>query len=159
MVNKVHLIGHAGQNPEYRTLESGARVLRLSLATSEQWQDKNGEWQEETQWHNVIAWNDLADRNADRLHKGHKIYVEGKVAYRKYTATDGTERQATDIVASKILLLEKTDRSPQNFPNDPPPQRGQYPPVASPEDPQHTKNGGDFAITIPAGSGENDLPF
>ena len=99
MINKVVLVGHLGQDPEYRTLENGTAVCRLSVATNESYKDKDGNWQTQSEWHNVIAWRDLAERIADRLHKGNLVYVEGKVSYRKYKDKDGVERTATDITA------------------------------------------------------------
>jgi len=125
MVNKIILIGFAGQDCEFKSLENGVARARFSLATSESWQDKDGNWQQHTDWHNVVCWRDLADRAQQRVRKGLRLYVEGKVSYRKYTDRDGHERTATDIVASTFRLLEKpeSDREARQFPAEPPAER------------------------------------
>jgi single-strand DNA-binding protein len=108
MINKVTLIGNLGGDPEIRTLENGTPVGRFSLATNESYKDKDGNWQNLTEWHNVVVWRDLAER-AKSLKKGSMVYVEGKISYRKYTDKDGVERSLTDIVANTFRLLEKRE--------------------------------------------------
>lgn len=108
MINKIILIGNAGSDAETRTLENGAKVARVSLATKESWKDKGGEWQSETQWHNLTMWRDLADRS-ESIKKGSLVYAEGKVTYRKYTDKDGIERNQTDIVVSSFRVLDKKE--------------------------------------------------
>ena len=114
MINKVTLIGHAGGDPDVRTLDTGAQVARFSLATNESYKDKAGEWQNNTEWHNVILWRDLAERAAQQVKKGSTVYVEGKISYRKYTDKDGVEKTVTDIVANTFRLLEKRENGPDN---------------------------------------------
>lgn len=109
MVNKVTLIGNLGGDPEVRHLESGVMVGRFSLATNERYQDKSGEWQTLTEWHNVVVWREMAERAEKQLKKGMLVYVEGKVSYRKYNDKDGNERQTTDIVANNLRILEKRE--------------------------------------------------
>ncbi len=109
MVNKVTLIGHLGADPEIRHLESGVMVARLSVATNENYKDKDGNWQKTTDWHNVVVWRDLADRAEKQLKKGSFVYVEGKISYRKYTDKDNQERYATDIVANNFRILDKRE--------------------------------------------------
>lgn len=111
MINKVNLIGNAGQDPEIRTLENGTQVARFSLATSDSYKDKNGEWQSQTEWHNVVVWRDLAERVQSQVKKGTLVFVEGKISYRKYTDKDGVEKNLTDIVASTVRVLEKKERT------------------------------------------------
>lgn len=108
MINKVILIGHLGSDPETRHLEGGTAVARISVATTESYKDKAGEWVNLTDWHNVILWRDLAERAEKYLKKGSKVYVEGKISYRKYTK-DGVERTVTDIVASTFRSLDKKE--------------------------------------------------
>jgi single-strand DNA-binding protein len=108
MINRLTLIGNAGQDPEIRKLENGTSVAKVSLATKESWKDKDGEWQSTTEWHNLVLWRDLADR-AGNIKKGSLVYVEGKVTYRKYTDKDGVERNATDIVVSSFRVLDKKE--------------------------------------------------
>lgn len=105
MINKVTLIGRLGADPEVRVLEGGVAVARLSVATNEYYKDKEGNLQETTEWHNVVAWRDLAERAEKQLKKGNMVYVEGKISYRKYTAQDGQEKYVTDIVANNLRNL------------------------------------------------------
>ncbi|MFN4253407.1 MAG: single-stranded DNA-binding protein [Saprospiraceae bacterium] len=154
MVNKVTLIGNLGKDPEVRHLDSGIMVASVSLATGENYQDKNGEWQKLTEWHNIVLWRDLADRAEKQLKKGMLVYVEGKISYRKYNDKDGNERYTTDIVASTFRLLEKREGGgnfeQRNFPtaDAAPPTRS-----ATPAPPMNT--GAD--ASAPAGG--DDLPF
>lgn len=109
MINKAILIGNLGNDPEIKMLEGGTSVGRFSLATQDSYKDKNGEWQQQTEWHNVVVWRDLAERAEKQLKKGSKVYVEGKITYRKYKDKDGIERQMTDIVASLFRTLDKKE--------------------------------------------------
>ncbi len=145
MINKVTLIGNLGADPEVRHLEGGAVVARFSLATNENYQDKEGNWQTQTEWHNVVAWRNLAERVERSLKKGMLVYVEGKISYRKYTAQDGQERYVTDIVANSIRILEKRESGEARFPPAeamPPFQASATPPPAA-----------------EGGQGGDDLPF
>jgi len=119
MKNLIILIGNAGQEPEIRKLENGTSVAKVSLATKESWKDKNGNWKDETQWHTLQLWRDLADRAAN-IKKGSLVYVEGKVTYRKYTDKDGVERNQTDIVVSSFRVLDKKEgnATPVDVPNE-----------------------------------------
>lgn len=155
MVNKVTLIGNLGSDPEVRHLESGVMVARVSLATNERYQDKAGEWQTLTEWHNVVLWRELADRAEKQLKKGMLVYVEGKVSYRKYNDKDGVERTTTDIVANSFRLLEKREGGggnyeQRNFPSaDAAPTQRSAPPAP----PMNTSSD----ASAPAGG--DDLPF
>lgn len=120
MINKVTLIGNLGQDPEVRTLENGSKVARFSLATNENYKDKNGEWQSSTEWHNVVVWRDMAERAEKHLSRGMSVYVEGKISYRKYTDKDGVERTSTDITAMVIKSLEKKEPASNDTPKQAP---------------------------------------
>lgn len=109
MINKVILIGHLGRDPELKTLESGKTFGRISLATSESYKDKNEEWQEVTEWHNLILWNDAATRAQKMLKKGSLIYVEGKLATRSWQDDEGTTRYATEV---RVNLFRSLDKKP-----------------------------------------------
>jgi single-strand DNA-binding protein len=109
MVNKVTLIGHTGIDPEIKHLENGTMVARISLATNESYKDKNGEWQSQAEWHNIVLWRELAERAEKSLKKGMFVYVEGKISYRKYQDAEKKDRYITDIVASTFRLLEKRE--------------------------------------------------
>lgn len=109
MINKVTLVGHAGNDPEVRTLETGTAVARVSLATNESYKDKEGNWQTQTEWHNLILWRDLAERTKLVVAKGSTLYVEGKIQSRKYTDKDGVEKSITDIIVSYFRVLDKKE--------------------------------------------------
>ncbi|MDO8367748.1 MAG: single-stranded DNA-binding protein [Saprospiraceae bacterium] len=114
MINKVTLVGHLGGDPDIRTLENGTPVGRFSVATNENYKDKDGNWQSLTEWHNVVVWRDLAER-AKMLKKGSTVYVEGKISYRKYTDKEGVEKNLTDIVANTFRLLDKREGGSNGF--------------------------------------------
>ncbi len=120
MINKVILVGNLGADPEIRSLESGAKVARISVATNENYQDKNGEWQKLTEWHNVVAWRGLAERAESYLKKGQMVYVEGKLNTRKWQDKEGNDRYSTDVVARVLRSLERRESTGggenRNFP-------------------------------------------
>jgi single-strand DNA-binding protein len=104
-VNKVILIGNVGRDPEPRYMPSGDAMVNLSLATSEQWKDKNGERQEKTEWHRVVIFGKTAEIAAQYLRKGSQVYIEGRLQTRKWTDKEGQERYTTEIVADRMQLL------------------------------------------------------
>ena len=106
MVNKVTLIGRLGSDPEIRTLESGVAVGRFSVATSENYKDRNGEWQEQTEWHDVVVWRAAAERAQRVLSKGVMIYVEGKLTHRKWQDKEGNNRKTTEVVSNYYRVLQ-----------------------------------------------------
>ncbi len=105
MVNKVTLIGNLGKDPEVRRLENGVTVARFSIATTENYKDQSGNWQDRTEWHNVTAWRFLAEKAESSFKKGMLVYVEGKLSTRKYTDSNNIERWATDVVASYARVI------------------------------------------------------
>lgn len=111
-VNKVILVGNLGKDPEVRTLQSGAKVCNLSVATSESWNDRqSGERKERTEWHRVVIFNDrLADVAERYLRKGRKVYLEGAIETRKYTDQSGQEKYTTEVVLrnfrGELVLLD-----------------------------------------------------
>lgn len=107
-VNKVILIGNLGIDPEVRTLESGVKVCRLSLATSESYTNKEGNRVEQTEWHSVTLWRQLAEIAEKYLTKGNKVYIEGKLRTRSYKDKDGVEKYSTEIVADNMQMLGGT---------------------------------------------------
>lgn len=113
MLNKITLIGHLGKDPEIRTLENGTKVGRFSLATTENYRDKNDNWQSLTEWHSIVVWRYLAEKAEREFKKGGLVYIEGKMTYAKYKDKDGVERTAAEIVASTIQSLEKRENSGQ----------------------------------------------
>lgn len=105
--NSVQLIGHLGADPEIKTLESGLQIAKMRLATSDSKKNANGEWQEETQWHNVIAWEAVAERAEKYLHKGSFVLVQGKLTNRNYTDAQGVKKYFTEVRATTFMLLDK----------------------------------------------------
>lgn len=106
-VNKVILIGRLGQDPEVKYMPSGGAVTNASLATSEQWKDKNtGQPQERTEWHRIVFFNRLGEIAGEYLKKGSMVYVEGALRTRKWQAQDGADRYTTEIVASEMQMLD-----------------------------------------------------
>lgn len=108
-LNKVILIGNLGADPEVRSTSNGSRVAQLSLATSRRWKGQNGEWQEKTEWHRIVAWNNRGSTLADIVEryckKGDKLYVEGSIEYRSWQDREGQTRYTTEINARDILML------------------------------------------------------
>ena len=104
-VNKVILIGNLGKDPETRYMSNGDAVTNITLATTDTWKDKNGEKQEKTEWHNVVAWRKLAEIVGEYLKKGKKVYIEGKLQTRSYEK-DGVKRYMTEIVADQMIMLD-----------------------------------------------------
>ncbi|MFL1781087.1 Single-stranded DNA-binding protein [Candidatus Hepatincolaceae symbiont of Richtersius coronifer] len=104
MVNKVILLGNLGQDPEIRYAQSGSKIASFSVATSESWKDKiSGERKTLTQWHKVVVFNDnLADVVEKYIKKGSKVYLEGALQSRKYTGSDGVEKNITEVVISQF---------------------------------------------------------
>ncbi|MCI5081101.1 MAG: single-stranded DNA-binding protein [Saprospiraceae bacterium] len=119
MVNRVILIGNLGKDPEVRRLENGAVVAKFSLATNENYKDKSGEWQTQTEWHDIVAWRTLAERAESTLKKGAQVYVEGKLTHRSWQDQDGNNRRTTEVVANYFRQIGKRDgssSSPNSFP-------------------------------------------
>ena len=104
-VNKVILVGNLGKDPELKYTPSGAAVATFSLATSERYKDKQGEQQEKTEWHNIVAWRQLAEICGKYLHKGKQVYIEGRLQHRSYDDRDGNKRYITEIVADQMQML------------------------------------------------------
>jgi len=105
-VNKVILVGNLGKDPEVRYSPNGNAVANITLATSEQWKDRNtGEQQEKTEWHRIVFFNRLAEIVGEYLKKGSQVYVEGKLQTRKWQGQDGQDRYTTEVVANEMQML------------------------------------------------------
>lgn len=118
MLNRVTLIGNLGKDPEVRHLESGSAVGKFSVATNESYQDKAGEWQTITEWHNIVCWRNLAERAERSLKKGSLVYVEGKLTTRKWQDQEGNDKYTTEVVAKTFRLLEKREDSGGGYSNN-----------------------------------------
>jgi len=104
-LNKVHIIGNLGKDPEVRYTAGGDAVANITVATSEKWTDKSGEKKEQTEWHRIVAFGRLAEVIGEYTKKGKPIYVEGRLQTRKWTDKEGVEKYTTEIVAQNIQLL------------------------------------------------------
>ena len=114
MINKVILVGNVGLDPEVRALESGAKVARLRLATTERYTDRQtNETKEMTEWHTVTLWRGLADVVDKYVHKGSQLYIEGSLRTREWTDKDNQKRYTTEIVATEMKLLGRRPEGAQ----------------------------------------------
>jgi single-strand DNA-binding protein len=109
--NKVQLIGNLGANPEVKNTESGKKLARFSIATSESYRNAKGDRVSETQWHNVVAWGKVADIVEKYLSKGSEVALEGKLIYRNYNDKEGNKKYITEIQVNELLLLTKASQS------------------------------------------------
>jgi single-strand DNA-binding protein len=104
-LNKVMLIGNLGKDPEVRYTASGTAVASFSLATSERFKNKTGEWEERTEWHNITLWGRLAEIAGEYLAKGKTVYIEGRLQTRKWQDRDGRDRYTTEIIGDRMQML------------------------------------------------------
>jgi single-strand DNA-binding protein len=157
-INKVILVGHLGKDPEVRTIESGAKVARFSLATTEAYKDKNGERKEITEWHTVICWRNQADIAEKYLTKGKLVYIEGKLRTRTWDDNTGTKRYTTEVYADNFIMLgAKTEGS--SFPPMPtaePERTSAATATAQVQTPMEKEDDGGLPPFI---NEEDDLPF
>ena len=176
MLNKVILIGNLGRDPEVRYLPSGDAVANFSIATSENWKDRNGQRQERTEWHNISMFGRLAEIAGQYLKKGSKVYIEGRIQSRKYTGKDGIERTAYDIVANEMKMLGSRGGNQQQggYHDDagyaPAPQQNYAPQPQQPYAPQQpaydapppaapTQRQAPVAPAAPVDDIDDDIPF
>jgi single-strand DNA-binding protein len=110
-VNKVMLIGNLGADPEIRYTPSGAAVANFRMATREQWTTKEGEKQDRTEWHRIVAWRRLGEICGEYLHKGSLVYIEGRLQTRTWEDRDGNKRYTTEIVAQAMQMLDRAGKS------------------------------------------------
>jgi len=139
-LNKVMLIGNLGRDPEVRYTPSGVAVATFTIATNESWRDQDGNTQERTEWHNIVAWRKLAEICGEWLKKGKKVYIEGRLQTRSYDDKNtGTKRYMTEIVADNMIMLDSRGSAGEST---------QQAPAQSSEEP-----------SLPGGSKDDDLPF
>ena len=128
-VNKVILVGRLGADPDMRYTPSGQGVCELRVATSESWNDKNGQRQERTEWHRVVVWGKRAEICSKYLSKGRQVYIEGRIQTRNYDDKEGNKRYITEVIANDVQFLgggrdgggrEKSDEAP------PPPSDAEF---------------------------------
>jgi single-strand DNA-binding protein len=143
-VNKVILVGNLGSDPEIRHTQSGQSVANFSLATNEQWTGKDGQRNERTEWHRIVAWGRLAEICEQYLSKGRQVYVEGRLQTRQWDDRDGNRRYTTEIVAQVMQMLGR------------PGDRGEVP-AGGPSytDEPYTEQ----AVSSGSSGSEDDVPF
>ena len=135
MLNRVEIIGRLGHPPSTRYTNSGTPVCNFSVATDEKWTDKDGNKQESTEWHNVVAWGKLAEICDQYLDKGKLIWLSGKLKTRKWQDKDGNDRYTTEIIASEMKMLSSKNESSYDNNNSVP--------VRKPDDVTDDDMGGD----------------
>ena len=125
-LNKIQLIGNLGRDAETRFTTNNLSVTNFSIATTRSFKDKDGNWQNETTWHNVTGFN-LSDYYKDNLKKGKKFYIEGRISKRDYNDKDGNKRTSTDVISEKLIPLDAsrsesagTAEAPESYSSEPP---------------------------------------
>ena len=103
--NRVQLIGHLGADPEVKTFENNRKVARLSLATNDEYTDKEGQKVKQTQWHQLVVWGRLAETCEKYLSKGKEVAIEGKLTYRTWNDKDGKSHNITEIMVNELLMM------------------------------------------------------
>lgn len=164
MINKAILVGNLGRDPEMRYTQDGQAVANFTVATSERWTDRNtNERREQTEWHRVVCFRRLAEICGEYLHKGSKVYIEGRLQTRSWEGQDGQTRYTTEIVARDMKMLDSRGGGGGGFsPDDPGPadNRGGYS-QQQPRSPQPPR--GDRQASPPPADDpddfEDDIPF
>ena len=153
-VNKAIILGSLGQDPDIRYTAGGAAVANISIATNEQWKDKeSGEMQERTEWHRVVFFGRLAEIVGEYLRKGSQVYVEGRIQTRKWQDKEGNDRYTTEIVANEMQMLgSKSGGTTASFDQSPQQQSTHHSsdiPGASPATSSEKNSNDDFDDDIP----------
>lgn len=155
-VNKVHILGRLGANPELRYTASQVPVCTLSLATNEYWTDKEGNRQESTEWHRVVVWSKQAENCAKYLAKGREVYVEGRLQTRSWDDPNGQKRYSTEIVAQTVQFIGGGASTGGRDMGDPPPSHGDRPAGA---DAGHGASGFGSRMGEPGTPSLDQVPF
>lgn len=166
-VNKVILIGNLGADPEVRYMPSGDAVANIRIATSETWKDRNtGERQERTEWHRVVFFGKIAEIVKQYLHKGSKVYVEGKLRTRKWQGQDGQDRYTTEVVVDVGGVMQMLDSRQSSgmgstAPYDAPPAQPAHSTGRPPERGRVDQQQGGMGSSGPSDAGgfDDDIPF
>ena len=119
-VNKVILIGNLGKDPELRYTPGGKAVASFSLATSERWTNQEGQKQENTTWHNIVAWGKQAEVMKEYLHKGKQVYIEGRISNRSYDDKEGNKKYISEVVVQNFTFLGSRDSGSKGAPSPAP---------------------------------------
>lgn len=147
-LNKVMLIGNLTRDPELRYTPQGTAVCTFGLATNRSWATEGGEKREETEFHRIVAWNKLAELCSQLLFKGRKVYVEGRLQTRTWTAQDGSQRQATEVVIEEMIIL---DSRQAEVAQEVPPAAEVSPAKASEPEPVADVHAAEEPVVVPEG--------
>ena len=164
-LNKAMIIGNLGADPEMRYTPNGQAVTEFRVAVNRHYRGQNDEWMEETEWFRVVAWGPLAERTAESLRKGRKVYVEGRLRTRQWEDKDGQKRYTTELVASQVTSLERAPREAGDGFDGPPAGRsGAAPAGRADVSPLRGRSPGQGDAPATAAPGETyedleDLPF
>ncbi len=166
-LNKVMLIGRLGQDPETRYTQSGQAVANFSLATTDHWKDANGNSQEKTEWHSLVAWGRNADLTQNYLRKGSLVYIEGSLQTRSWDDQNtGQKRYKTEVSVQKIQFLEKRSDAGQSYqgeyqqqPTQQPYAQNSQPSAPPPPPPQPMPQQAPNPSTQPPAYIDDDVPF
>lgn len=163
-VNKVILLGRLGRDPEVRYMPNGEAVCNFSIATSETWNDRNGQRQERTEWHNITMYRRLAEIAGQYLKKGREVYIEGRIQSRKYTGKDGIERTAYDIIANEMKMVGPREGGGAAPYDDggyqqAAPQQNHYQPEAPAAEPAAPRRQAPAAPAAAVDDIDDDIPF
>ena len=159
-LNKVMLIGNLTRDPEMRYTPQGTAVCTFGVATNRSWTDTSGEKKEEADFHNIVAWNKLAEICAQLLKKGRKVYVEGRLQTRSWQGQDGTQKQRTEIVINDMVILDRKTDSGEPIDVPEPEIESQVPPEEIKEAKSKSKSKKEKKTEEPAEEiGEEDIPF
>lgn len=150
-VNKVILVGRLGTDPEVRYTNNGKAVAKLSIATSENWSDKEGQRQERTEWHRIVVWGKLGELCGEYLKKGRQVFIEGRLQTRSWEDKEGQKRYTTEIVAQNIQFLGGRAENGQTHDADSV--------EASMETPPPPNKAFDSAAEPTYGATDDDIPF
>ena len=153
-VNKVILLGNLGRDPQLDYTQSGTARCRFSLATTEQYKDRDGQRQERTDWHNIVLWARQAEVAGEYLKKGRQVYIEGRIQTRQYEDNDGNTKYITEIVGQTMQMVGGRAEGGSPRSDDAPP----------PDEPQSSAQGPSGASAaageqMPAADDDDDLPF
>ena len=148
-VNKVILVGNLGRDPELRYTASGQAVANFTMATTSTWTNRNGEREQRTEWHRIVAWARLAEICGEHLTKGKQVYVEGRLQTREWEDREGNKRRTTEITAQQVLMLGRRGDAAMGIPAEAEPAPEPTPEPTSPSpDPSPDM-----------GKSEDDIPF
>jgi single-strand DNA-binding protein len=149
-INKAIVVGNLGRDPEMRYTQNNTPVATFSVATTDTWNDRNGEKQERTEWHRIVAWGRLAEICGQYLAKGRQVYIEGRLQTREWEDQNGQKRYTTEIVAREMQMLGSRGDAPARQDGPPQPRQSAA---------QQGGPGDDPFPPAPMGGEDEDLPF